>query len=267
MQKFARPAASRLPEQAGPAGELQGETLVGIIEVHAEQLGNAAQPVGHGVAVQVQPLRGPDDRSLLIEVDRERPDGDVGAGRAEAGGGGKALTGWLNAGHDAGTGPYTAQTWNKNQEFEVILKEFPKYWGGWSGPHFTKVVFRVVPQDTTAAQLLRSGQVTFIEQIAPALWSSFKGDSSVSLVSSPSWQNLLAQLNVKALSLPVRQAILYAIDYNGIVAALRGAGVLSSGIVPPGMFGHFNDLPAYSYDQARAAALLKSAGYGPGGRR
>ena len=173
----------------------------------------------------------------------------------------------LAAGRDAGTGPYTAQTWNKNQEFEVILKEFPKYWGGWSGPHFTKVVFRVVPQDTTAAQLLRSGQVTFIEQIAPALWSSFKGDSSVSLVSSPSWQNLLAQLNVKALSLPVRQAILYAIDYNGIVAALRGAGVLSSGIVPPGMFGHFNDLPAYSYDQARAAALLKSAGYGPGGRR
>jgi len=182
----------------------------------------------------------------------------------QAGGGGKALTAWLNAGHDAGTGPYTAQTWNKNQEFEVILKEFPKYWGGWSGTHFNKVVFRVVPQDTTAAQLLRSGQVTFIEQIAPSLWSSFKGDSSVSLVTSPSWQNLLAQLNVKALSLPVRQAILYSIDYNGIIAALRGAGVLSSGIVPPGLFGHFGDLPAYSYDKAKAAALLQAAGYGPG---
>ena len=182
----------------------------------------------------------------------------------QAGGGGKALTAWLNAGHDAGTGPYTAQTWNKNQEFEVILKQFPKYWGGWSGTHFTKVVFRVVPQDTTAAQLLRSGQVTFIEQIAPSLWSSFKGDSSIALVSSPSWQNLLAQLNVKALSLPVRQAILYSIDYNGIVTALRGAAVTSSGIVPPGLFGHFSDLPAYSYDKARAASLLNSAGYGPG---
>ena len=186
-------------------------------------------------------------------------------GDGEAGGG-KALTSWLNAAHDAGTGPYTALTWNKNQEFEVILKEFPKYWGGWPGTHFSKVVFRVVPQDTTAAQLLRSGQVTFIEQIAPSLWSSFKTDSGISLVSSPSWQNLLAQLNVKALSLPVRQAILYAIDYNGIITALRGAGVLSSGIVPPGMFGHFNDLPAYSYDKAKAAALLESAGYGPGGK-
>jgi peptide/nickel transport system substrate-binding protein len=182
----------------------------------------------------------------------------------QAEGGGAKLLSWLNAGHDAGTGPYTIQTWNKGQEFEVYLKQFGKYWGGWSGPHFTKVVFRVVPQDTTAAQLLRSGQVTFIEQIGPSLWSSFKGDSSISTVASPSWQNLLGQLNVKALSLPVRQAILYAIDYRGMIAALRGAGVQSSGIVPPGLLGHFNDLPDYSYDKAKAAALLNQAGYGPG---
>src|SRR6201996_9333047 len=73
----------------------------------------------------------------------------------QAGGGGGKLTGWLNTAHDAGTGPYTVQTWNKGQELEVILKKFPRYWGGWSGSHFSQVVFRVVPQDTTAAQLLR----------------------------------------------------------------------------------------------------------------
>src|SRR6266704_6828313 len=60
----------------------------------------------------------------------------------QAGGGGSKLTSWLNAGHDAGTGPYTVQTWNKGQEFEVILAKFGKYWGGWSGSHFGKVVFR-----------------------------------------------------------------------------------------------------------------------------
>ena len=182
----------------------------------------------------------------------------------QAAGGGAKLTSWLNAGHDAGTGPYTVQTWNKGQEFEVYLKQFGKYWGGWSGSHFTKVVFRVVPQDTTAAQLLRSGQVSFVEQISASLWSSFKGDSGITTVSSPSWQNLLGQLNVKTLSLPVRQAILYAIDYRGIVAALRGAGVQSSGIVPPGLLGHFSDLPDYSFDKAKAASLLNQAGYGPG---
>jgi peptide/nickel transport system substrate-binding protein len=182
----------------------------------------------------------------------------------QAGGGGSKLTGWLNAGHDAGTGPYTVQTWNKGQEFEVVLKKFPGYWGGWAGAHFTQVVFRVVPQDTTAAQLLRAGQVSFIEQINSSLWSSFKGDSAIKLVSSPSWQNLLGQLNAQRLSVNVRQAILYAIDYNGIIAALRGAGVASSGLIPPGLPGHTADLPNYTFDKAKAASLLAKTGYGPG---
>src|SRR5258708_3505329 len=180
-----------------------------------------------------------------------------------AGAGGK-LTKWLNTPHDAGTGPYTLQTWNSGQELEVILKAFGKYWGGWSGSHYTKVVFRVVPQDTTAAQLLRSGQVSFVEQLSPTLWQSLKGVSGIKLSSSPSWQNLLAQLNSQSLSPPVRQAISYDTDYPGITAALGGAGVPSSGIVPAGLFGHFTNLPSYTYDPAKAARLLSSAGYGPG---
>ena len=178
--------------------------------------------------------------------------------------GGGSLTKWLNAPHDAGTGPYTVQTWNHGQEFEVILKAFPGYWGGWRGPHYKKVVFRVVTQDTTAVQLLRSGQVSFVEQMAPALWRSLRGASGITLTQTNSWQNLLAQLNTQALSLPVRQAICYGIDYRGIIAALGGAAAPSSGLVPAGMAGHFTDLPNYAYDPARATALLHSAGYGPG---
>ena len=177
-----------------------------------------------------------------------------------------SLTKWLNTPHDAGTGPYTVQTWNKGQEFEVTQTQFPGYWGGWKGSHFTKVVYRVVTQDTTSAQLLRSGQVSFVEQMAPALWDSLRGAPGVHLVTAASWQNLLGQLNAKALSLPERQAILYGINYNGIVAALKGAATLSSGLVPDGLFGHFagSSLPNYHYDPAKAASLLNSIGYGPG---
>ncbi len=175
-----------------------------------------------------------------------------------------SLTKWLNAPHDAGTGPYTAATWNKGQELELVLKAFPRYWGGWSGPHYKRVAFRVVTQDTTAAQLLRSGQVTFVEQIGPSLWKSLRGAPGIRVMAAPSWQNLLAQLNSQALSLPVRQAISYGINYPGIIAALQGAAVSSSGLVPPGLLGHFSNLPNYSYDPAKAKQLLNRADYGPG---
>jgi peptide/nickel transport system substrate-binding protein len=182
----------------------------------------------------------------------------------QAAGPGGNLTKWLNTPHDAGTGPYELQTWNKGQEFEVILKAFPGYWGGWPGPHYKKVVFRVVTADTTAAQLLRSGTVDFVEQISPSIWQSFRGNPGIRTVASPSWQNLLAQLNAKALSLPVRQAILYSINYPGIVAALQGAATSSSGLVPAGLLGHYTNLPNYTYDPAKATQLLHQAGYGPG---
>ena len=185
---------------------------------------------------------------------------------AGAGASSAALSKWFSAPHDGGTGPYTVQTWNKGQEFEVILKAFPGYWGGWSGPHYKKAVFRVVTQDSTSAQLLRSGQITFVEQISPSVWKSLQGNAGIRTVSSPSWQNLVAQLNAKTLSLPLRQAISYGIDDPGIMAALQGAAAPSSGLVPAGLFGHFNNLPNYTYDPAKAAALLKTAGYGPGGK-
>jgi peptide/nickel transport system substrate-binding protein len=178
--------------------------------------------------------------------------------------GGGDLANWLNAAHDAGTGPYTVANYNSGQEFEVILKEYPRYWGGWSGAHYKRVVFRVVPQDTTAAQLLRSGQVNFVEQMSSSLWEALRGAHGIRLTSVPSWQNLLGQLNCQKLRLPVRQAISYGIDYAGIIAALQGAAIPSSGIVPVGLFGHFTDLPNYRYNSSKAEALLHRAGYGPG---
>jgi peptide/nickel transport system substrate-binding protein len=183
--------------------------------------------------------------------------------RAPAATGGN-LAGWLGAGHDTGTGPYTVVGYHKGQGREVILKAWPAYWGGWSGAHYKRVVFQVVQQDTTSVQLLRSGRVSFVEQMSSSLWRSLAGDPGIRLVSSPSWQTLLGQLNSQTLSPPVRRAVSYGIDYAGILAVLKGAAVASSGIVPAGLFGHFTNLPNYRYAPAKAAALLRGAGFGPG---
>ena len=182
--------------------------------------------------------------------------------------GNEPLAKWFEAAHEAGTGPYAVQTWNSGQEMELVLAAFPKYWRGWSGTHYKRVVFRVVTQDTTAVQLLTSGEVSFVEQMSPSLWASLKTNPQLQLVSVPLWQNLIGQMNCKSgpLANPtVRQAISYAIDYEGIVTALKGAASPPGGLVPPGLWGHFEDLH-YGYDPTKAAQLLKSAGYGPGGK-
>jgi peptide/nickel transport system substrate-binding protein len=174
---------------------------------------------------------------------------------------------WFESGHEAGTGPYQLSSWNKGQEVELRLKAFADYWGGWTGTHYSNLVYRVVPSATTAAQLLRSNQVTWVEQMTPQLWQSFQNQSGFSTASSSSWQTLLAMLNTKSGPLAdvrLRQAVSDAIDWTGAMAALHGSAQLLSGVIPPGLWGHTNGLEPKT-DVPKALSLLKQAGYGPGG--
>jgi peptide/nickel transport system substrate-binding protein len=179
------------------------------------------------------------------------------------------LTKWFEEGHEAGTGPYELDQWNKGQEVELRLKAFPDYWGGWDGAHYTRYVFRVTPAPTTAAQLLRSEQVSMVERMTPQLWQTFQGDDGFRTTDDPSWQTLLAMLNTASgplADLDVRQAVASAIDYQGMISALHGGADQISGYVPPGLWGHFDDLSNPTTDQQNAQQLLQQAGYGPGGK-
>lgn len=175
---------------------------------------------------------------------------------------------WFAQGHDAGTGPYTVAEWSKGQEIELRLKSFTGYWGGWSGQHYKNVVFRVVPTASTSAQLVREGQLTWVEQLTPQLWTSLKEDSHLATTTSNSYQNLFGMLNTSFGPLKdarVRQALAYATDYDGLVAALK-AFTPSVGIIPNGLWGYDANLPVYATDVDKATQLLQSAGYGPGGK-
>lgn len=180
------------------------------------------------------------------------------------------LTAWFNAGHDAGTGPYTVAQWTKGAETELRLKQFPQYWGGWSGHHYTRVIFRVVPTASTAAQLLQSGQVSWVEQLTPQLWKSLKGQSNITTSSASSYQNLFAMLNTASgplKNVDVRRALADATDYSGMIAALQGSFVASHGIIPKGLWGYDPNLSSSTTNVAAAKKLLAKAGYGPGKRK
>lgn len=180
------------------------------------------------------------------------------------------LAKWFAEGHDAGTGPYTVESWQRGQEVELRQKAYPGYWRGWSGAHYDRVEYWVVPSVTTQAQLIRAGKVTFVARMTPQLWASFKNDRLARTTSAPSWQNLWAMLNTKTGPLAderVRKAVAYGIDYNGILAALRGSAVRQVGVVPPGLWGHSPRLPRYVHSPKIARSLLEQAGFGPGGER
>jgi peptide/nickel transport system substrate-binding protein len=178
------------------------------------------------------------------------------------------LTKWFEQGNDAGTGPYTVDQYSQGQEIELRLKQYAKYWGGWQGDKYKNVVFRVIPTPNTSAQLVRSGQLTWAEQLTPQLWDSLKSDGNIVTTSSNSYQNLFGMLNTSFGPLKdvrVRQALAYATDYKGIIAALKSFQP-ATGVIPEGLWGHNPDLPVYATDADKAKQLLQQAGYGPGGK-
>jgi peptide/nickel transport system substrate-binding protein len=188
----------------------------------------------------------------------------AGAGASEA-----DLVAWFNSGKDAGTGPYTISSWKKGDEFEMTLDKYDGYWGGWEGSHYTKVVFRVVTEVTTAAQLLQSGELDYFDRLTPQLIDSLRGDQNLQVVETPSFQNLVVLLNTATgplADLNVRKAVAKAVDTDGIVAALAGSVVGAKGVIPQGLIGYSDTLTGTGLDLDGAAALLAQSGYGPGGK-
>lgn len=183
-------------------------------------------------------------------------------------GGSQDLKNWVSTGKDAGTGPYTVANWAKGQEVEVKLAKSNKYWGGWEGAHYANVQYRVTPDLTTAWQLLRSGEVSMVQRLNPQLFHEAETTQGVSTSTTPSFQNLVALYNTAGgpmANLNVRKAVRDAIDYSGLVSALKGAATQAHGVVPEGLLG-FDRSITQQQNLAAAKSELAAAGYGPGGK-
>jgi peptide/nickel transport system substrate-binding protein len=250
--------------------ELTAEAAKGAIE-RTMELGEAAAYIW----AAVKNIETPDDRTLVFRLSYPSPLDLVTSGTYSAyiydteAAGDQDLAEWFAEGNAAGTGPYTVSEFNPGEEIELRLEAYPDYWGGWDGEHYERYVFRVTPEANTAAQLLRSGEVTLVQRMSPQLWQSFEGRDGFETSSAPSWQTLLALLNTAKGPLAderVRDAVAMAIDYEGIAAALEGAGEPLSGVVPPGLWGHTEGL-GFERNVEEATQLLQEAGYGPNGDR
>ena len=176
---------------------------------------------------------------------------------------------WFNKGNDAGSGPYKLVKWDP--ENEVVLEKFEEWWGwkevGYSlaSPNAPDVfVIKIIKDAVTQERMLRAGQIDIAQYVPPEVVEEFKRDPNYVVVVKPSFQNLILLFNTKKPPLNntlVRKAIAHAIPYDDIVQAARmGFARVASGVVPYGMWGHFDDL-RYEYNLTLAKELLAKAGY------
>jgi len=167
--------------------------------------------------------------------------------------------------HDDGTGPYEFAS---NQNGTVVLKQFKGYWGGWKGAHYTKVVFEDISSSSTMAQDLTSGQLTYAETLPYNELKALKTNPNVRETVTPSFQNLMAFLNMKKPPLTnpkVREALSYAFPYRQVIQdVMHGQAIQGQGPIPHGLWGHDSSLPVYHQDLSKAKTLLQEAGIKPG---
>ncbi|WP_336206319.1 ABC transporter substrate-binding protein [Nonomuraea sp. LPB2021202275-12-8] len=178
------------------------------------------------------------------------------------------LRSWFASGKDAGSGPYTVASWKKGSEHELTLKSYGDYWGGWGRPHYRTVKYRVVPDPDRAWQLLLRGEASFVYRLDPRLFARASATPGIRTTEQPSFQTAMLLFNTAQgpmADVRVRRAVQKAVDYRGVVRALRGGVTPASGVVPEGLLGHVRGRVPRQ-DLAAAARLLQRAGFGPQGR-
>jgi peptide/nickel transport system substrate-binding protein len=174
---------------------------------------------------------------------------------------------WYNEGHDAGTGPYTIESYEPGQR--IILTKFDNYWGGWKAGQFDKVVLEVVEDPTVRQQKIESGEADWTFELATENLASLGNNPDLKVVVNPSFQNLVGLLNTRKPPLDdpkVRQALSYSFPYEVFInTAIGGYATQARGVIPAGMYGSDSSLFQYSFELDKAKSLLSEAGHPEGG--
>ncbi|MFJ2553841.1 ABC transporter substrate-binding protein [Microbacterium sp. NPDC087591] len=157
----------------------------------------------------------------------------------------------------AGMGPYTLEEYRTDQELVLAANENYR-----SGVGIDRLYLKLVTSDVATSQL-STGEIDIV-QVSPSDRAAVEGIADVSVASAPSPGFTRMAVNTQKGLLGdarVRQAIVTAIDREGIIdGILGGAGTalnstfLSEWALPDG-------LDDYAYDPDRAMALLADAGW------
>jgi peptide/nickel transport system substrate-binding protein len=165
---------------------------------------------------------------------------------------------WLKT-NSAGSGPYILRSWKGSES--VIMD---------ANPHSAvtaktkRIIFKHIPDPSAQVLQLEKGDIDIARGLQPEQLKAAEKNPKLRLSASPrSYISYIAMnQKVEALTKPqVRQAIKWAIDYDGIQQNIVPTTYsVQQGFIPQGFLGAISDRP-FKMDVAKAKALLAEAGY------
>jgi len=184
---------------------------------------------------------------------------------------GKAATStYQNSPPIVGNGPFQIVEWQKGKF--VRLEANPDYWGG--APKVDEVIFQLYTNPDTMSQDLKLGTIDGALDVPPAQFKQLGSEPGLEANNATSWRFIELGMNCyddpNSLGNPVlldpefRKAVNWAVDRQKVAdVAYQGYATVGSTIIVPYSKYHWEP-PAdslFSYDAAKANALLDAAGY------
>jgi peptide/nickel transport system substrate-binding protein len=165
--------------------------------------------------------------------------------------------------HATGTGPFMMTKYVDGQVMELTAN--PDYWGG--KPKLDKVILYPMPEPATRLAALQSGDIDWAELPPPDSVEQLKAQGyQVFLKEYP--HTILYVLNLHNGPLQdvrIRQALEYAVDRQGTATLINNVGYPATQYMYKGNPWYDDSWAGYTYDPAKAKALLAEAGYPNGG--
>ena len=164
---------------------------------------------------------------------------------------------WLND-HSAGSGPYVLDKWERS--VAVTMKANENYWG--TPAILKQVIMQNTPELANLQAAIETGDADIVQDLGAEQVATLKDNQDVTLVVGQS--STLAYIGMNATKAPldnpdVREAIRYAVNYDDIIALLKGNAQLVQEVIPVGFLGHTGNNP-FKQDIAKAKELLAKAG-------
>lgn len=166
-----------------------------------------------------------------------------------------------------GTGPFKFQEWLQTDHATAVRND--DYWGG--APHLDEYIVRIFADQTAAMQSLKTGEIDWLSEIPGPNVPEFEG-TDVEIITYPTLAFTFYGANLDIEKTPlfqdvvVRQAMMYALDREGINETVRGGyGEVAVGTMPTLSWAYnpegIEEPLRYDFDPDLANQMLDEAGW------